>query len=148
MGGGNRAVGSGDVSSQSLAKFMNDFNRMKHKMNMLINTQKEQEEKITTLQGMCDRLTAENIKVNTEMRILRDEHTEVLHQMFNFNKKNQDLLKENNALRSVHEGINQDLSTILVDRSKIPIQMQTRDGDISADKDQVTILNGMGSPLI
>ena len=37
--------------------------------------------------------------------------------MFNFEKKNGELLKENNTLRSVHE-INQDLSTILVDRSK------------------------------
>lgn len=68
---------------------------------------------------MVDRLTADNIKVNTDMRILREEHTEVLHQMFNFDKKNSDLLRENNALRSVHEGINQDLSTILVDRSKM-----------------------------
>ena len=33
---------------------------------------------------MVDRLTAENVKVNTDMHILRDEHTEVLHQMFNF----------------------------------------------------------------
>lgn len=31
------------------------------------------------MQGMCDRLTAENCKINAEMRIMRDEHTEVLH---------------------------------------------------------------------
>lgn len=69
---------------------------------------------------MCDRLTAENVKVNSEMRILRDEHTEVLHQIFNFNQKNGELLRENNQLRSVvHDGTNhQDLSTILIDRSK------------------------------
>ena len=66
-------------SAQSLAKFMNDFNRMKIKMNVLLTTQKEQEEKIGTLQDMVDKLTAENIKVNADMRILRDEHTEVLH---------------------------------------------------------------------
>ena len=74
----------GELSSQSLAKFMNDFNRMKLKMNVILTTQKEQEEKIKTLESMVDRLTAENIKVNSEMRILRDEHTEVLHQMFSF----------------------------------------------------------------
>jgi len=94
---------------------------------------------------MTDRLTAENCKINAEMRIMRDEHTEVLHQIFNFERKNHDLLRENNALRSVHEGINQDLSTILVDRSKVPQQTT----DISGDKGQVTILNGMmGSPNI
>ena len=37
------------LSSQSLAKFMTDFNRMKLKMNVLLSTQKEQEEKIVTL---------------------------------------------------------------------------------------------------
>ena len=74
----------GELSSQSLAKFMNDFNRMKLKMNVILTTQKEQEEKIKTLESMVDRLTAENIKVNSDMRILRDEHTEVLHQMFSF----------------------------------------------------------------
>jgi len=79
---------------------------------------------------MTDRLTAENCKINAEMRIMRDEHTEVLHQIFNFERKNHDLLRENNALRSVHEGINQDLSTILVDRSKVPQQTT----DISGDK--------------
>ena len=31
------------------------------------------------MQSMIDRLTAENIKVNADMHILRDEHTEVLH---------------------------------------------------------------------
>ena len=63
---------------------MNDFNRMKLKMNVILTTQKEQEDKIKTLEGMVDRLTAENIKTNADMYILRDEHTEVLHQMFNF----------------------------------------------------------------
>lgn len=32
-----------------LAQFMNDFNRMKHKINVLLGNQKEQDEKITTL---------------------------------------------------------------------------------------------------
>ena len=69
---------------------------MKLKMNVVLSTQKQQEEKITNLQGMVDKLTSENIKANTDMRILRDEHTEVLHQMFNFERKNHDLLHENN----------------------------------------------------
>lgn len=58
---------------------MNDFNRMKMKMNTFITVQKEQEEKIKTLVGMVDRLTGENVKIHADMSILRDEHTEVLH---------------------------------------------------------------------
>ena len=100
---------------------------------------------------MVDRLTAENIKVNTDMSILRDEHTEVLHQMFNFEQKNGNLLRENNHLRSVNEGINQDMSTILGNASKANhINMVTTlPNDISAeDRDQTNILNGIGSPVI
>ena len=40
-----------------------------------------------TMQGMIDRLTGENVKINTDMRILRDEHTEVLHQLFNYEQR-------------------------------------------------------------
>ena len=66
---------------------MNDFNRMKLKMNVMLSTQKQQEEKMHTMQGMIDRLTAENVKINTDMHILRDEHTEVLHQLFNYEQR-------------------------------------------------------------
>ena len=58
-------------------------------MNVLISTQKQQDEKMQNMQGMIDRLTAENIKINTDMHILRDEHTEVLHQLFNYEQKSQ-----------------------------------------------------------
>ena len=75
------------LSSACLAKFMNDFNRMKLKMNVMLSTQKQQEEKMHTMQGMIDRLTAENVKINTDMHILRDEHTEVLHQLFNYEQR-------------------------------------------------------------
>ena len=70
------------------------------------------------------------------MTILRDEHTEVLHQMFNFEQKNSTLLRENNHLRSVNEGINQDLSTILVDRSKAIQNLITQPNDNSVAEHQ------------
>ena len=44
------------------------------------------------------------------MKILRDEHTEVLHAMFSFEKRNQELVRENVDLKSsvkdeqTHEG--------------------------------------------
>lgn len=52
---------------------------MKMKMNNFIIVQKEQDDKIQRLQGMVDKLTSENVKIHSDMRILRDEHTEVLH---------------------------------------------------------------------
>ena len=52
------------------------------KINILLTKQKEGDEKIRTLEGTVDRLFAENVKINADMKILRDEHTEVLHSMF------------------------------------------------------------------
>ena len=49
---------------------------------------RESEEKIGSLEGMVDRLFAENVKVNADMKILRDEHTEVLHSIFAYERKN------------------------------------------------------------
>ena len=87
-----------------LHTFLTDFNRMKQKINSLLVKQKEHEDKIVNLQDMVDRLTAENTKVNSDMNILREEHTEVLHQLFTFEKRNKDLLRENNELRSIDQG--------------------------------------------
>ena len=65
-----------------MAQFIHDFNRMKIKINNLLTKQKESDEKIKGLEDTVDRLFAENVKTNADMKILRDEHTEVLHAMF------------------------------------------------------------------
>ena len=79
---------------------MHDFNRMKVKINHLMKTHKAQDDKIDQLQRTVDRLTADNVKVQTDMKILRDEHTEVLHAMFSYEKRNQELVRENSELRA------------------------------------------------
>ena len=81
---------------------------MKQKINTLLLKQREHEDKIGHLEGMVDRLTAENTKVNSDLHILREEHTEVLHQLFNHEKRSKEL---GNVLKSINLG--QDLSTIL-----------------------------------
>ena len=53
------------------------------------------------LENKVDDLQSENIKLTSEMKLLRDEHTEVLHSMFTFEKKNQTLTAENNALKQM-----------------------------------------------
>ena len=85
-----------------MAQFMHDFNRMKVKINHLMNAQRESEQRIQTLESTVGRLDAENIKLKTDMKIMRDEHTEVLHAMFSFEKRNQELLKENTEIRANH----------------------------------------------
>jgi cell division protein FtsB len=46
------------------------------------------------------KLSHENIKIKTEMVILRDEHTEVLHNMFKLHKRNDELENENSELQN------------------------------------------------
>ena len=71
------------------------------KINILLTKQKESDEKIASLEKTVDKLFAENVKINTDMKILRDEHTEVLHSMFQYEKKNSTLNQENAALKNL-----------------------------------------------
>ena len=67
-----------------------------------------------SLEKTVDKLFAENVKINTDMKILRDEHTEVLHSMFQYEKNNSTLNQENAALKNL---IN---STVNQTRTEIP----------------------------
>ena len=73
---------------------MADFTRMKSKINSLIQKAKATDEKVARLDSEVDRLTNENTKLTAEMKILRDEHTEVLHQLFSMDKKNAAYFKD------------------------------------------------------
>jgi len=72
---------------------------MKTKMSSVVGRVQETEERTKSLEAQVDRLTAENIKLTADMKILRDEHTEVLHNLFIFERKNNSLLHENNTLK-------------------------------------------------
>ena len=98
--------GNADISTLTSTKsllscFINDVNRMKFQVSSLLDNQRDQDQKISSMTDMIDRLTIENTRVRAEMRTLRDEHTEVLHQMFSFEKKNQDLARDNEHLRTL-----------------------------------------------
>ena len=60
-------------------------------MNHLMGKVKDQEQKLFDLQENVHNLTGENAKLKADMKILREEHTEVLHSMFQLEKRNQDL---------------------------------------------------------
>jgi len=68
-------------------------------MSSVVGRVQETEERTKSLEAQVDRLTAENIKLTADMKILRDEHTEVLHNLFIFERKNNSLLHENNTLK-------------------------------------------------
>ena len=74
---------------------------MKIKINNLLTKQRESDEKIKGLEETVDRLFAENVKVNADMKILRDEHTEVLHAMFQQQRNTSQLNQENNTIKNI-----------------------------------------------
>jgi predicted mannosyl-3-phosphoglycerate phosphatase (HAD superfamily) len=46
-----------------------------------------------------DQIKTENLKLTTDMKILRNEHQEVLNQMFGLERRNSNLTAENEALK-------------------------------------------------
>ena len=84
---------------EAFQQFLVDFTRMKQKINNLITKAKVTDEKVNLLESQISKLTSENTKLNTDMKILRDEHTEVLHQLFTIDKKNSTMFRENNEIK-------------------------------------------------
>ena len=115
-----------------MAQFIHDFNRMKIKINNLLTKQKESDEKIKSLEDTVDRLFAENVKVNADMKILRDEHTEVLHAMFQHQRNTSQLNQENislkNALNNSYQATNENAVTEQAEvQNNILTNLSTRD---------------------
>ena len=63
--------------------------------------QQESDDQVQNLSAKVDHLTSENVKLTADMKILRDEHTEILHSLFNLEKKNQALQQENEVLKNL-----------------------------------------------
>ena len=80
-------------------QFLADFTRMKQKINSLITKAKTTDEKVSRMEAQIAKLTSDNTKLSADMTILRDEHTEVLHQLFTMDKRNATMLRENTELR-------------------------------------------------
>ncbi len=47
-----------------------------------------QEEKTKSLEDLVEKLKTENLKLSTDVKIIRNEHSEILHSLFNLEKKN------------------------------------------------------------
>jgi hypothetical protein len=61
---------------------------MKTKMMQMQNRLNGQEEKTKSLEDLVEKLKTENLKLSTDVKIIRNEHSEILHSLFNLEKKN------------------------------------------------------------
>ena len=51
----------------------------------------DNENTVKTLQEDVERLKIENLKLNTDVKIIRSEHSEILHSLYSMEKKNAQL---------------------------------------------------------
>ena len=64
---------------------------MKNKFVQLQQRLMDQEEKTRDLETQVDKLNTENLKLTTDVKIIRNEHSEILHSLFTLEKKNSQL---------------------------------------------------------
>lgn len=62
------------------------------------------EDRAIGLERQVDKLKNENLKLSTDIKIIRNEHSEILHKVVNLDRKNQQLLQENEQIRR-HVGL-------------------------------------------
>ena len=48
----------------------------------------ENEDKTKVLEEEVERLKTENVKLSTDVKIIRSEHSEILHSLYSLEKKN------------------------------------------------------------
>ncbi|CDW78098.1 UNKNOWN [Stylonychia lemnae] len=84
---------------EGFSDFAKDFSLMKNKILQLQQSLAQNEEKTNNLESQVDKLKTENLKLTTDVKIIRNEHSEILHKLVNIDKKNQQLYIENEILR-------------------------------------------------
>eukprot|EP00347_Sterkiella_histriomuscorum_P010150 403377411 len=84
--------------------FAKDFSLMKNKLLQLQQTVIMNEEKTQVLESNVDKLKTENLKLTTDIKIIRNEHSEILHKLISIDKRNKDLQRENEELKRLVVG--------------------------------------------
>lgn len=87
------------LQSEAFESFTNDFSIMKKTLLQLSHKVTQQAERVTTLEVDVQGLKTENLKLLTDMKVLRNEHQEVLNSLFTQERRNQSLASENEALK-------------------------------------------------
>ncbi len=87
------------LQSEAFESFANDFALMKKTILQLSHKLSQQTDRVTNLEIDVDGLKTENLKLLTDMKVLRNEHQEVLNSLFTQERRNSTLVAENEALK-------------------------------------------------
>lgn len=79
--------------------FATDFTLMKKTLLQLSHKVGEQADRISGLEIDIEQVKNENLKLTTDIKIIRNEHQEVLNSMFSLERRNSNFTAENEALK-------------------------------------------------
>jgi len=77
---------------------------MKKKFLEMQTSMSEHLDNIATLNARVARLQDENTVLNADVKVIRNEHSEMVHKVFDLEKKNSSLLHENVTLKDLLYG--------------------------------------------
>jgi len=87
--------------SEAVKQFTNDFDLMRRKFTEMQASMKSYQDSISNLHGEIGGLKNENLKLNADIKIIRNEHNEMAQSIFSLETKNMELTKENRALQEM-----------------------------------------------
>jgi hypothetical protein len=87
------------LQSEAFEAFSSDFALMKKSLLHVTHKLGLQNDRIQSLEDEMDGVRTENLKLVTDMKIIRNEYQEVLNSMFTLEKRNANLGAENEALK-------------------------------------------------
>ena len=90
-----------EVPSDSVVQFSKDFDLMRKKFGEMMEQMKTYQSQIADLTGNVSTLQNQNVKLNSDITVIRAEHSEMMHTVYQVEQKNQELVKENLTLKDM-----------------------------------------------
>jgi uncharacterized coiled-coil DUF342 family protein len=88
-------------SSDAVVQFSKEFDLMRKKFGEMHNEMINYKQNIQGLNSQVTQLRDENLKLNTDVKVIRTEHNDVLYTVRKLETKNQQLIKENLTLKDI-----------------------------------------------
>ena len=88
-------------SSEAILQFSKDFDLMRKKFGDILEKMQVYDRSFLAMNKQIDKLQSENIKLTSDIKVIRNEHTEMVHSVYKLEKKNEALVSENLTLKDM-----------------------------------------------
>ena len=87
------------MNSEAFEAFATDFALLRKTVVSLQTKISEQNEKINFLENEMDQMKTENLKLTTDVKLIRNEHQELINTMFSIERKQVQMSTENDMIK-------------------------------------------------